>query len=64
MLPAPFYSELPTELGDDRAWLDQAGAPAPDSPPRDGTWRTAAGQALALAALVLGERLWGYSSWS
>lgn len=64
MLPAPFFSDLPTELGDDRAWLDQAGAPAPDTTAGDGAWHAAAGRALALAALVLGERLWGYSSWS
>jgi hypothetical protein len=24
MLPAPFYAEVPTDLGDDQTWVDEA----------------------------------------
>jgi hypothetical protein len=68
MLPAPFYSELPTDLGDDTAWCAQSPAG------HDASAATrAAGGATSLKARItqatntLGLSLrcfvWGYSTW-
>lgn len=68
MLPAPFFSELPSDLGDDTAWCAQAPAEheaTASAQPASGTarpmpWRSPLMNALSCA---LGGFAWGYSTW-
>lgn len=69
MLPAPFYSELPTELGDDAAWCAQAhaepDAPAPARPAGSAAWLKAwMTQSTDTLSRALSCFAWGYSTWS
>lgn len=64
MLPAPFYSDLPTELGDDTAWRDQA-TPA-TAQPVDGMpgWKAWIARSMHMLSRELRCFAWGYSTWS
>jgi hypothetical protein len=60
MLPAPFYAEVPSELGDDQTWVDHeaAGRHGDEVTPRPGRWlRAVIDDTLASGAQTLFSRV-------